>query len=160
VQRAIAGVHKFIGNAKLDAARRFIRDAYFGLTVGKVIARAERLNAARHEENARGERERKTETRDRARIQDEAILPMAGVQVKTVGAMIPPERTPPAVIPSAHTEARAEAERGICFCAVTREKQIPRFARNDSGFLWATKKEPSLSRGLSVLQEMPQPASV
>ena len=83
MQRAIAGVHKFIGNAKLDAARRLIRDAYFRLPIGEVIARAERLNAASREANARGERERKRETRDQARIQDEAILPTAGVQVKT-----------------------------------------------------------------------------
>src|SRR5580692_2634175 len=83
MQRAVAGIHKFIGNAKLDAARRLIRDAYFGLPIGKVIARAERMNAARREANARAERERQKETRDPARIQDEAILPTGGVQVKS-----------------------------------------------------------------------------
>jgi hypothetical protein len=58
-ERAIAGIFEFIDDVKMDAARRCARNENLRLTIGKVKARAQGLDAARREKCPRAEDSRK-----------------------------------------------------------------------------------------------------
>ncbi|HLW44138.1 MAG TPA: hypothetical protein VKS00_06580 [Candidatus Acidoferrales bacterium] len=79
----IAGIFEFIGDLKMDAAGRGAGNENLCLPIGKLIARAKRMNAARRQEYARAQDNAKKDSRPRFHKQDEVILPGRSVRVKS-----------------------------------------------------------------------------
>jgi hypothetical protein len=59
-ERAIAAIFEFIGDVKMDKSRGFAGNMDFSLAIGKLIARAQGMNAGRRENGAcaQGSREK------------------------------------------------------------------------------------------------------
>jgi hypothetical protein len=71
----IAGIFEFIGDLKMDAAGRGAGNENLRLPIGKLIARAKGVDAARCQECARAQYNAKKVSRPGFRKQDEVILP-------------------------------------------------------------------------------------
>jgi len=67
---------------KMDAARRSRRNANFRLTIGKLVARAKRVDTARREKCPSAQGNRKKDAQPRFHKQDEVILPGRRLPVK------------------------------------------------------------------------------
>ena len=74
-ERTIAGIFEFIGDLKMDAARRGAGNENLRLPISKLIARAKGMDAARRQECARAQDNAKKVSRPGFHKQDEVILP-------------------------------------------------------------------------------------
>ena len=62
-ERTIAGIFEFIGDVKMDAAGRGAGNENLRLAIGKLIARAKGMDAARREKCARAQDNAKKDSR-------------------------------------------------------------------------------------------------